>query len=54
MIDEETKGDSAESAGAPVNRDARREPGVIEGEIAAREPSRKRGAAGSDGGRKRS
>ena len=38
----------------PVNRDARRDPGVIEGEIAAREPSRRRGAAGSGGGRKRS
>ena len=36
-IDEETKGDPAESAGAPVNRDARREPEIIEGEIAARE-----------------
>ena len=39
MIDDETKGDPAAPAGAPVNRDARREPGVIEGEIAAREPS---------------
>jgi hypothetical protein len=37
MIDEETQGDSAASAGAPVNRDSRREPDVIEGEIAARE-----------------
>jgi hypothetical protein len=36
-IDEETKGDSAQSAGAPVNRDARPDPGVIEGEVAARE-----------------
>ena len=35
MIDEETKDDSAASAGAPVNRDARPDPGVIEGEIAA-------------------
>jgi hypothetical protein len=34
MIDQETQGDSAESAGAAVNRDARRDPGVIEGEIA--------------------
>ena len=33
-IDEETKGESAESAGAPVNRDARPDPGVIEGEVA--------------------
>lgn len=39
MIDEETKGDSAQSAGAPVNRDARPDPGVIEGEIAGRETS---------------
>jgi hypothetical protein len=35
MIDEDTKGDSAASAGAPVNRDARPDPGVIEGESAA-------------------
>ena len=39
MIDEETKRDPAASAGAPVNRDARPDPGVIEGEIAARETS---------------
>ena len=39
MIDEETKRDPAQSAGAPVNRDARPDPGVIEGEIAARETS---------------
>jgi hypothetical protein len=38
MIDEETKGDSAASAGAPVNRDARPDAGVIEGEIATRDP----------------
>jgi len=37
MIDEETQGDSAASAGAPVNRDARREPDVIEGEVTARD-----------------
>jgi hypothetical protein len=37
MIDGETQGDSAASTGAPVNRDSRREPDVIEGEIAARE-----------------
>jgi hypothetical protein len=37
MIDQETQGDSAASADAPVNRDARREPGVIEGEVVARE-----------------
>ncbi len=37
MIDEQTKGDSAQSAGAPVNRDARPDPGVIEGEVARRE-----------------
>jgi hypothetical protein len=36
-IDEETKGDPAESAGAPVNRGARPDPGVIEGEVAARD-----------------
>jgi hypothetical protein len=36
MVDQETKDVSAGPAGAPVNRDARREPGVIEGEIAAR------------------
>ena len=36
MIDEETKGDSAASAGAPANRDARPDARVIEGEIAAR------------------
>ena len=39
MIDEETKGDWSPSAGAPVNRDARPDPGVIEGEIAAGETS---------------
>ena len=39
MIDEETKGDPAQSASAPVNRDARPDPDVIEGEIAARETS---------------
>ena len=37
MVDQETKDVSAGPAGAPVNRDARREPEVIEGEIAARE-----------------
>jgi hypothetical protein len=52
MIDEETQGDSAASAGAPVNRDARREPEVVEGEIAARdtgehEPLRDRSAGES-------
>ena len=35
MVDEEIKGVSAGPTGAPVNRDARREPEVIEGEIAA-------------------
>ncbi|HEY1779335.1 MAG TPA: mitofilin family membrane protein [Roseiarcus sp.] len=39
MIDEETKRDPAQSAGAPVSRDARPDPGVIEGEIAGRETS---------------
>src|ERR1700690_1036976 len=37
MVDEEIKGVSAGPTGAPVNRDARHEPEVIEGEIAARE-----------------
>src|SRR5580704_4596323 len=35
MVDEEIKDVSAGPTGAPVNRDARREPEVIEGEIAA-------------------
>jgi hypothetical protein len=35
MVDEETQDVSAGPAGAPTNRDARRDPGVIEGEIAA-------------------
>jgi hypothetical protein len=38
-IDDETRDDPTQSAGAPVNRDARREPEVIEGEIAGRETS---------------
>ena len=38
MVDEEIKDVSAGPTGAPVNRDARREPEVIEGEIAARGP----------------
>jgi hypothetical protein len=37
MVDEETQDVSAGPAGAPPNRDSRRDPGVIEGEIAARE-----------------
>ena len=37
MVDEEIKDASAGPTGAPVNRDARREPEVIEGEIAASE-----------------
>jgi hypothetical protein len=37
MVDEETKDVSPAPAGAPSNRDTRRDPGVIEGEIAARE-----------------
>jgi hypothetical protein len=37
MVDEELQGVSDRPAGAPVNRDARPDPGVIEGEIAARE-----------------
>ena len=36
MVDEETQDVAARRAGAPVNRDARPDPGVIEGEIAAR------------------
>jgi hypothetical protein len=36
MVDEETQDVSPAPAGAPPNRDARRDPGVIEGEIAAR------------------
>ena len=37
MVDEEIQDMPAGPSGAPVNRDARREPEVIEGEIAARE-----------------
>jgi hypothetical protein len=37
MVDEETHDVSAGPAGAPPNRDARRDSGVIEGEVAARE-----------------
>jgi hypothetical protein len=37
MVDEEIRDASAGPTGAPVNRDARREPEVIEGEIAGRE-----------------
>ena len=37
MVDEEIKDVSGGPTGAPVNRDSRREPEVIEGEIAARE-----------------
>ena len=37
MVDEEIQDVPAGPSGAPVNRDARREPEVIEGEIAARE-----------------
>jgi hypothetical protein len=38
MVEEETQDVSAGPAGPPPNRDPRREPGVIEGEIAARGP----------------
>ncbi len=38
MVDEETQDVSAGPAGSPPNRDARRDPGVIEGEMAARAP----------------
>ena len=37
MVDEEIKDVSGGPTGAPVNRDSRREPEVIEGEIAARD-----------------
>src|ERR1700729_4305971 len=37
MVDEEITDVSAGPTGAPVNRDARREPEVIEGEIAGRD-----------------
>ena len=37
MVDEEIEDVPAGPSGAPVNRDARREPEVIEGEVAARE-----------------
>ena len=38
MVDDETQDVSARPAGAPPNRDARPDPGVIDGEIAARGP----------------
>ncbi len=38
MVDEETQDVSAGPAGSPPNRDARRDPGVIEGEMAASAP----------------
>jgi hypothetical protein len=47
MVDEETQDVAAGRAGAPVNRDARPDPGVIEGEIAA--PSAHEGSAHEDG-----
>ena len=37
MVDEEIQDVPAQPTGAPVNRDPRRDPDVIEGEIAARE-----------------
>ena len=48
MVDEETQDVAAKRAGAPVNRDARPDPGVIEGEIAARGARRRRAVAGRD------
>ena len=53
MVDEETQDVAARRAGAPVNRDARPDPGVIEGEIAARNarevgPSPRRGRGGNE------
>ena len=41
MVDEETQNVSVGPAGAPVNRDARPDPGLIEGEIAARKTDEK-------------
>jgi hypothetical protein len=54
MVDQETKDVSAGPAGAPVNRDARREPEVIEGEIAARESDDGGSAAESAAAKSRS
>jgi hypothetical protein len=54
MVDQETKDVSAGPAGAPVNRDARREPEVIEGAIAAREPDGSGSAAESAAAESRS
>ena len=39
MVDDETQDVSARPAGAPPNRDARPDPGVIDGEIASRGPN---------------
>ena len=52
MVDDETQDVSARPAGAPPNRDARPDPGVIDGEIAARgpnEPEPPPSAAGAPG-----
>ena len=51
MVDEEIKDVSAGPTGAPVNRDARREPEVIEGEIAARDAEDSNVVSRRDGGR---
>ena len=51
MVDEEINDVSAGPTGAPVNRDARREPEVIEGEIAAREPDDSVVVSGPESGR---
>ncbi|MGC2787161.1 MAG: hypothetical protein WA397_25705 [Roseiarcus sp.] len=49
MVDEEIEDVPAGPTGAPVNRDARREPEVIEGEIAARETDHSRSPPYSTG-----
>ena len=51
MVDEEINDVSAGPTGAPVNRDARREPEVIEGDIAAREPDDSVVVSGPESGR---
>ena len=53
MVDEEIKDVSAGPTGAPVNRDDRREPDVIEGEIAAPETGRQQAVSVRGGGRNR-
>jgi hypothetical protein len=50
MVDEEIKDASAGPMGAPVNRDARPEPDVIEGEIAGRETDDSKASPYADAG----